>query len=81
MSPTPTIIARPLLLLARCGLTKARRAKIPPSPWLLARMIRIAYLMEIMTISDQKISDTIPMTASGAIAAVGLAAFVAICKV
>jgi hypothetical protein len=38
-------------------------------------------LMEIMTISDQKISDTIPMTASGAIAAVGLAAFVAICKV
>lgn len=48
---------------------------------LAACMIRVAYLMEITTISDLKISDTIPMTASGAITAVGLAAFVAICNV
>ena len=39
---------------------------MPPSPWLSARMMSNAYLMEMTTISDQKISDTIPSTASGA---------------
>jgi hypothetical protein len=44
-------------------------------------MIKIAYLMEMTMISDQKINDTMPMTASGEIAPLGLAAFTATCKV
>src|SRR5205814_6475406 len=39
-------------------------------------MIRIAYLMETTTISDQKINDTMPSTASGDACPLGLAAFV-----
>jgi hypothetical protein len=72
-----TMMARRRLCLARRGLINARRARMPPSPWLSARMIKIAYLMEITTISDQKISDTIPITASGATVPAGLATFVA----
>src|SRR4029077_19309526 len=53
-----TMTARRRLCLARRGLINARRARMPPSPWLSARMIRIAYLMEMTTISDQKISDS-----------------------
>ena len=34
---------------------------MPPSPWLSARMIRMAYLSETIRISDQRISDTMPM--------------------
>ena len=34
-------------------------------------MMRIAYLNEMTTISDQKISDTMPSTASGVICPVG----------
>jgi len=44
-----------------------------------ARMMRIAYLMEMTMIRDQKINDTIPMTASGDKAPPGLAAFTATC--
>src|SRR4051794_9236463 len=40
-------------------------------------MIRIAYLMEITTISAQKITDTIPSTAAGEITPPKLAAFAA----
>src|SRR5271169_4605408 len=40
-------------------------------------MIRIAYLMEMTMISDQKINDTIPSTASGDTCPLGLAAFAA----
>jgi hypothetical protein len=50
-----TMMARRRLCLARRGLINARRARMPPSLWLSARMIKIAYLMEITTISDQKI--------------------------
>ncbi len=50
---------------------------MPPSPWLSARMIRIAYLIEMTTISDQKISDTMPMTDSGVTCPFGLAALAA----
>jgi hypothetical protein len=46
---------------------------MPPSPWLSARMMRIAYLIEMTTINDQKISDTMPRTASGEACPVGLA--------
>jgi hypothetical protein len=69
--------ARRLLFLARRGLTNASRARMPPSPWLSARMIRIAYLMEMTMINDQKISDTTPSTASGETCPAGLAAFAA----
>jgi hypothetical protein len=65
-SPITTITARRRLCLARRGLISASRARMPPSPWLSARMMSSAYLMEMTTISDQKISDTIPSTASGA---------------
>ena len=37
---------------------------IPPSPWLSARMIRIAYLSETIRISAQRITETIPMIVS-----------------
>jgi hypothetical protein len=46
---------------------------MPPSPWSSARMMRIAYLTEMTMISDQKISDTMPRTASGVTCPVGLA--------
>ena len=81
ISPTMTMTARHPPRLAFCGLIRARRARMPPSPWLLARMMRPAYLTEITTISDQKINDTIPSTASGEIAPPGLAAFTATCRV
>ena len=50
---------------------------MPPSPWLSARMIRIAYLMEMTMINDQKINDTMPTTASGETCPLGLADFAA----
>ena len=50
---------------------------MPPSPWLSARMMRIAYLIEMTMMSDQKMSDTMPSTASGATCPVGLADFAA----
>jgi hypothetical protein len=71
------MVARRLLCLARRGLINARSAKMPPSPWLSARMIRIVYLMDMTTISDQKINDTTPRTASGETLTPGLAAFAA----
>ena len=71
------MIARRLLCLARRGLIKASNARMPPSPWLSARMIRIAYLMEMTIISDQKINDTTPSTACGDSCPSGLAAFAA----
>jgi hypothetical protein len=44
-------------------------------------MMRVAYLMEMTMISDQKIKDTMPMTASGEMTPLGLAAFTATCSV
>jgi len=38
---------------------------MPPSPRLSARMIRMAYLNETITVSDQRITDTMPMMVSG----------------
>jgi hypothetical protein len=74
MSPITTMTARRRLCLARRGLTSASSARMPPSPWLSARMISSAYLMEMTTTSDQKISETMPSTASGATVPPGLAA-------
>ena len=81
MRPITTMAARHLLRLARRGLTRASSARMPPSPWLSARMIRIAYLIEMTMISDQKISETIPSTACGVIAPLGLAIWTATCSV
>ena len=50
---------------------------MPPSPWLSARMMRIAYLIEMTMINDQKISDTMPSTAAGVGCPLGFAAFAA----
>jgi len=46
----------------------AKSATMPPSPRLSARMIRMAYLNETTTISDQRITDAMPMMVSGVIA-------------
>jgi hypothetical protein len=73
--------ARHLLRLARRGLTRASSARMPPSPRLSARMIRIAYLIEMKMISDQKISDTMPTTASGETCPSGLADLAATLRV
>ena len=81
MRPITTITARRLLCLARRGLIKASSASMPPSPWLSARMIRIAYLMEMTMISDQKINDTMPSTACGDTSPAELAAFAATLRV
>ena len=47
---------------------------IPPSPRLSARMIRMAYLNETITISDHRITDTMPMMVSSEIAPAASAA-------
>jgi hypothetical protein len=63
------------------GQSNASSARMPPSPWLSARMMRMAYLTEITTMSDQKINETTPSTASGATVPAGLAAFAATLRV
>ncbi len=45
--------------------SNASMATMPPSPWLSARMIRIAYLADTMTTSAQKMSDRMPRMDSG----------------
>jgi hypothetical protein len=39
-------------------------ATIPPSPWLSARRIRMAYFSDTTRISAQKIRETMPTTVS-----------------
>jgi hypothetical protein len=38
---------------------------MPPSPWLSARKIRIAYFRETITINVHRISDATPRIVSG----------------
>jgi hypothetical protein len=38
---------------------------MPPSPRLSARIMRMAYFIEMIMISDHRISDTIPVIISG----------------
>jgi hypothetical protein len=40
--------------------TSAVSARIPPSPWLSARMMRITYLIETISVIVQKTSDMTP---------------------
>jgi hypothetical protein len=48
----------------RCSVrsVKASSAMMPPSPLLSARMMKAMYLRETTRVSDQKISDRMPMT-------------------
>ena len=38
---------------------------MPPSPWLLARMISVTYFSDTTTSSDHTMADTTPMTFAG----------------
>ena len=49
---------------ARSG-RSASNAKMPPSPWLLARMITVRYLSDTTSMSAQITSDRTPSTFSG----------------
>ena len=44
------------------GRTSASEARIPPSPWLSARMTTVRYLNVTTKLSDQKISESTPST-------------------
>ena len=47
------------------GMTSAVRARMPPSPWLSARITSIRYLIEMMMISDQNTSEATPNALTG----------------
>ena len=49
-------------LAAPSGVTSAVRARMPPSPWLSARMTNVRYLTQITSTSDQNMSDSRPST-------------------
>ena len=40
--------------------TTARSAKMPPSPWLSARMMNVRYFTVTTIVSDQKMSESRP---------------------
>ena len=42
------------------GMSSAVRARMPPSPWLSARITSIRYLIEMMMISAQKTTEATP---------------------
>ena len=44
--------------------TSASRARIPPSPWLSARMMNARYLTVTTIINDQKMSERTPRTSA-----------------
>jgi hypothetical protein len=44
------------------GVESAVSARMPPSPWLSARITNTRYLIETTMISAQKISDSTPRT-------------------
>ena len=56
---------RSLGLSATDDAASASSAMMPPSPWLLARMMRVTYLSVTTTMSDQKISETMPIRLPG----------------
>src|SRR3546814_4634582 len=63
--PSATSTPRPGRLLPDHGLSRASRARMPPSPRLSARITSSRYFSETTTTSDQKISDRMPNTRSG----------------
>ena len=50
--------------LPKCGPTSASRARIPPSPWLSARITSMAYFRVTTISSDQTSSDRLPSSTS-----------------
>ena len=62
MPNTPSaMIARFVPAAARArGISSAVRARMPPSPWLSARITSSRYLIEMMTISAQNTTDATP---------------------
>jgi hypothetical protein len=73
MMPSPYISAapnKPMTTRARArsnplAPASGISAKIPPSPWLSARITKRQYLMEIVMTSAHKISERTPIAASG----------------
>ncbi len=64
-SASPTSHVDQLCAATRCRCASANSARIPPSPWLSARIITLTYLMVTESIRLQKISDSTPSTAAG----------------
>ena len=60
--PTATFAQRLPLMRRRCA--SANSARMPPSPWLSARMMMTRYLSVTEMARLQKISDSTPSTAS-----------------
>ena len=58
----PTAIRTPRSEVAVRERTSATSARMPPSPSLSARITNTRYLIETMTMSDQKISESTPST-------------------
>ena len=61
--PSPIRSARARPALAR-GRTRARSARMPPSPRLSARSTKLTYLKETTKLIDQNTSDITPITFS-----------------
>ncbi len=47
------------------GLTSARSARMPPSPRLSARMMKVMYFTTMTRMSDQTTSERMPSTLAG----------------
>ena len=63
MPNTPSVMTPAVIPLAATplrGITSAVRARIPPSPWLSARITSARYLIEMMMISAQNTTDATP---------------------
>ena len=57
-------VALPLAVLRRKSGSSASRARMPPSPWLSARMMNVRYLMVTTSVNAQKTREAIPRTVS-----------------
>jgi hypothetical protein len=64
MTPSRTTIGTPGPLAIRSEATSDKSARMPPSPSLSARSTNTTYLSETISISAQKISETMPSTSA-----------------
>ena len=63
MPNTPSVTTAAATLVTDCpsgGMTSDVSARMPPSPWLSARITSSRYLRQITMISDQNASDAMP---------------------
>ena len=62
--PAPMMPKMPIMLrdfaLRATRVARAMRERVPPSPLLSARMMKVTYLRVTTTVSDQKISERMP---------------------